>query len=74
MSLNLKFKKVWEPCLFQAVSWDLLSLPVVSVTLPPLSVPELSCSHSRPDKFPNNLEPDTGEKVPLRSVDGHRAL
>ncbi|GLD70882.1 neuralized-like protein 4 [Lates japonicus] len=22
-------------------------------------VPELSCSHSRPDKFPNNLEPDT---------------
>ncbi|KAK5875860.1 hypothetical protein CesoFtcFv8_026898 [Champsocephalus esox] len=22
-------------------------------------VPELSCSHNRPDKFPNNLEPDT---------------
>uniref|UniRef100_A0A672GQ89 Neuralized E3 ubiquitin protein ligase 4 n=1 Tax=Salarias fasciatus TaxID=181472 RepID=A0A672GQ89_SALFA len=26
-----------------------------------LTVPELSCSHSRPDKFPNNLEPDAGE-------------
>lgn len=28
-----------------------------------LSVPELNCSHSRPDKFPNNLEPDTGKKI-----------
>uniref|UniRef100_A0A671VVD7 Neuralized-like protein 4 n=1 Tax=Sparus aurata TaxID=8175 RepID=A0A671VVD7_SPAAU len=42
------------------------------LSLFPLSVPELSCSHSRPDKFPNNLEPDTGKKTPLRSVDGHR--
>ncbi|KAG7243414.1 hypothetical protein INR49_011871 [Caranx melampygus] len=24
------------------------------------AMPELSCGHNRPDKFPNNLEPDTG--------------
>lgn len=36
---------------------------------PHLSVPELSCSHSRPDKFPNNLESDAGKKIHLRSVD-----
>uniref|UniRef100_A0A8C9ZFE1 Neuralized E3 ubiquitin protein ligase 4 n=1 Tax=Sander lucioperca TaxID=283035 RepID=A0A8C9ZFE1_SANLU len=29
---------------------------------------ELSCS--RPDKFPNNLQPDTGKKILLRAVDG----
>lgn len=38
-----------------------------------LSVPELSCTHSRPDKFPNNLEPDTGKKILPKSVDGHCA-
>uniref|UniRef100_A0A3Q3NP69 Neuralized-like protein 4 n=1 Tax=Labrus bergylta TaxID=56723 RepID=A0A3Q3NP69_9LABR len=33
------------------------SFPTLALFLS--SVPELSCSHSRPDKFPNNLEPDT---------------
>lgn len=57
---------------YQAAFWDLFS-HVASLSLSCPSVPELSCSHSRPDKFPNSLEPDTGKKILLRSVDGRCA-
>uniref|UniRef100_A0A671VZC2 Neuralized-like protein 4 n=1 Tax=Sparus aurata TaxID=8175 RepID=A0A671VZC2_SPAAU len=33
------------------------------LSLFPLSVPELSCSHSRPDKFPNNLDAGEGGNI-----------
>ncbi|KAG8006156.1 Neuralized-like protein 4 [Nibea albiflora] len=37
----------------------LMNVAAMSGMLNGDEVPELSCSHSRPDKFPNNLEPDT---------------
>uniref|UniRef100_A0A665VWZ7 Neuralized-like protein 4 n=1 Tax=Echeneis naucrates TaxID=173247 RepID=A0A665VWZ7_ECHNA len=40
---------------------------VVSCEPPPPSAEReretIDCSHNRPDKFPNNLEPDTGKKI-----------
>ncbi|TKS92863.1 Neuralized-like protein 4 [Collichthys lucidus] len=37
----------------------LMNVAAMSGMLNGDEVPELSCSHSRPDKFPNNLDPDT---------------
>lgn len=41
------------------------SLTLVSSLSSFISVPEIPPTHNRPDKFPNNIEPETGTKVKL---------